>query len=131
VSAPSPSSEQGYGVLVRRDDGTEVDVTEGVKALYDHTVQSMDWGSGMLELDDAREIINVALACGFLVPDTAQEAFEEYARQMSHLKCLICGRDVFWSYDTQHKGWHHGDLPPYGRFVAEAADHPVVLWRAP
>lgn len=131
MTEPNLTSEQGYRVVVRRNDGTEVDVTEGVKALYDHTVASMDWGSGMLELDDAREIINVAFACGFLVPDTAQEAFEEYARVMHNLTCLDCGRPVFWSYDTDHKGWHHGELPPYGRFVAEPADHPVVLWRAP
>lgn len=47
-------------VYARQDDGTEVEVTDGVQALYDHLAASMDWGSGFLSLEDVTGIIVVA-----------------------------------------------------------------------
>ncbi|MBC7680450.1 MAG: hypothetical protein H7233_15905 [Pseudorhodobacter sp.] len=123
-----------YRIIVRKDDGTETDVTEGVKVLYDHTVTSMDWGSGFLEVEDAAEVITVALTCGFLVPETAQEQFEDYAvtDQRREWTCIDCGRRVFHHPYGKHKGLHHGESAPAYRdpLVAEAADHPARLWRA-
>lgn len=54
-----------YVVVVRHPDGTEQDITEGVKTLYDHVTTSMDWGSGFLTVEDALEVVNIAKACGF------------------------------------------------------------------
>ena len=45
--------------------GQAVDVTEGVQALYDIVVQSMDWGSGFLTVEDALPVVEIAKVCGF------------------------------------------------------------------
>jgi hypothetical protein len=52
-------------IVVQAGDGTETDVTEGVKALYDLVIGSMDWGSGFLTYEDALPVLRVAEACGF------------------------------------------------------------------
>lgn len=52
-------------VMVHLDDGSEVDVTDGVQALYDIVIQSMDWGSGFLSVEDALPVLHVAKTCGF------------------------------------------------------------------
>lgn len=52
-------------VVVRSDDGAEVDITEGVKCLYDMVIGSMDWGSGFWTVEDALPVAEVARACGF------------------------------------------------------------------
>lgn len=47
------------------DDGTRIDVTEGVQVCYDACTSSLDWGSGFLATDEARAIQVLAVACGF------------------------------------------------------------------
>lgn len=137
-------------LIARHADGTETDVTEGVQALYDHLVASMDWGSNFLSIEDARGIILIAQKCGFLVPDTAAKAFEDYAQnldQAAGLTCLTCGKPVQyagWSSAGIPMGWHHSTAPrpapsvynwetAWGwgtlSWVPVPADHPVKLWQ--
>lgn len=70
----------GVRVFARTEDGTETDITEGVQALYDLVLNSMDWGSGFLTAEDARPVALLARACGF---GKAAEA-ERYLRDREH-----------------------------------------------
>lgn len=45
--------------------GERVDITEGVQALYDLVIGSMDWGSGFWTAEDAAPVSVIAHACGF------------------------------------------------------------------
>jgi hypothetical protein len=42
------------------DDGTYTDITEGVQALYDLVISSMDWGSGFWSYEDALPVGAIA-----------------------------------------------------------------------
>jgi hypothetical protein len=59
------------------DDGTQEDVTEGVQALYDLVIGSMDWGSGFWSYEDALPVANIAQLAGF---DQCGEA-ERYVKE--------------------------------------------------
>lgn len=67
-------------MFCRSQDGSEVDITEGVQALYDLVISSMDWGSGFLNYEDAVPVAELARACGF---EKAEEA-ERYLREQLH-----------------------------------------------
>jgi hypothetical protein len=41
------------------------DITEGVRALYDLVINSMDWSSGFLSAEDAEPVAEVARVMGF------------------------------------------------------------------
>jgi hypothetical protein len=134
MTDPTPN---GTRVYAERADGTRVDVTDGVSALYDHCVSSMDWGSGFLTIEDAAGIIRVAQQCGYLVPDTAAREFEGYARQdntaylasngelnmptRGDVTCVVCNAPVVYVPDYyadksvyiragRPPGWSHADL---------------------
>jgi hypothetical protein len=66
--------------FARQPDGTETDITEGVQALYDLVLGSMDWGSGFLTAEDARPVALLARMMGF---EKAEEA-ERYLRDQEH-----------------------------------------------
>lgn len=70
----------GTRVFARAADGSETDITEGVQALYDLVIGSMDWGSGFLTAEDARPVALLARALGF---ERAEEA-ERYLRDQEH-----------------------------------------------
>lgn len=65
--SPTPA---GVTITATKPDGTSVDVTEGVQVLYDHVIQSMDWGSGFLTVEDIEPILTIAEFCGF---DSSEE----------------------------------------------------------
>jgi hypothetical protein len=67
-------------IFVRQPDGTEADITEGVQALYDLVIGSMDWGSGFWSAEDAAPVARLARLCGF---EQAEEA-ERYLREQQH-----------------------------------------------
>lgn len=52
-------------VFARRDDGIELDITEEVQVAYDCVRQSLDWGSGFLDVEEVDAIIRLSGACGF------------------------------------------------------------------
>jgi hypothetical protein len=64
------------------DDGTQADVTEGVQALYDLVLSSMDWGSGFWSYEDALPVAKIARLAGFEQCDEA----ERYVREALHTK---------------------------------------------
>jgi hypothetical protein len=74
VSTPS-----GVTIHAHRKDGLDVDITEGVQALYDTVIQSLDWGSGFLTIEDALPIARVAEVCGFEQAEEAQR-YLQYRR---------------------------------------------------
>jgi hypothetical protein len=49
----------------RAGDGAETDVTEGVQALYDLVISSMDWGSGFWSWEDALPVAEIGRLGGF------------------------------------------------------------------
>jgi hypothetical protein len=67
-------------IFVRQADGTEADITEGVQALYDLVLGSMDWGSGFLSAEDAVPVAKLGRLCGF---EQVEEA-ERYLRNQRH-----------------------------------------------
>ena len=58
-------TESGVRVIAHGPDGSEVNITEGVMALYDLVISSMDWGSGFWTAEDAAPVAFVARTCGF------------------------------------------------------------------
>ena len=65
--------------VARTESGAEVDITEGVQALYDLVISSMDWGSGFWSFEDAVPVAIVARAMGF--PKVAEVEKYLLARQ--------------------------------------------------
>jgi hypothetical protein len=118
----------------------DIDVTEGVRTLYDLVISSMNWGSGFLSVEDVEGVIRVAQTCGFIVPDEAASEFEKYARALSpylrdfndkrwsmesNIHCVECGAPVMWLRREQPNRWAHQVMPD-----GFAEPHPVVLWRS-
>lgn len=69
-------------------DGTQTDVTEGVQALYDLVLSSLDWGSGFWSYEDALPVAQIARLAGF---GRCEEA-ERYVREALHHKESKCMR---------------------------------------
>ena len=67
-------------VCARQPDGTETDITEGVQALYDLVISSMDFRSGIWSAEDAQPVALLARACGF----ENRDEIERYLREQEH-----------------------------------------------
>lgn len=52
-------------VYAQSEGGEPVDITEGVRVMYDAVLGSMDWQSGFLDLEELEALGQVADACGF------------------------------------------------------------------
>lgn len=52
-------------ITVEHDDGTTVDITEGVQLAYDMATSSMDWGSGFLDWEEMAVMVFLSQACRF------------------------------------------------------------------
>jgi hypothetical protein len=52
-------------IIASRDMGEAVDITEGVKALYDIVLSSAEWGSDMMSWEDALDVAKIGEVCGF------------------------------------------------------------------
>jgi hypothetical protein len=59
-----------------------VDITEGVRTLYDLLIASIDWGSGYLTYEDAEPVVALAKACGF----EGWEEAQQYVDKQKHSK---------------------------------------------
>lgn len=62
----------GAVITARLPDGSEVNITEGVMAMYDLVISSMDWGSGFWTFEDALPVVHVAKTCGFAKCEEAE-----------------------------------------------------------
>jgi rubrerythrin len=79
----------GVRIVAVAPGGEQRNVTEGVQALYDLVIQSMDWGSHFLSVDDVEPIAGLARFCGFRDLEAAEayirtERQEEARRACNH-----------------------------------------------
>ena len=93
----------------RAADGTETDVTEGVQALYDLVICSMDWGSGFLTYEDALPVVTIAELAAF--PDAGRA--RKYVDDKKHSDEMT----VFFSE-------HPELLDSFGRYPYGGGDWP-------
>ncbi len=89
--------------FARDDDGNETDITEGVQALYDLVICSMDWGSGRLSYEDAVPVAQIGRLMGF---DRIDEA-EQYVAEQKHSD----EQNEFWRAHKETQGWRWGEVP--------------------
>ena len=52
-------------VVLHCDDGSERDITEHFRLLYDLVVGSMDWGSGFLDLKESLQVLQIGAVTGW------------------------------------------------------------------
>jgi hypothetical protein len=88
----------------------DVDVTEGVRTLYDLVISSMNWGSGFLSIEDVEGVIRVAQTCGFLVP----------ARLPASSR----------STPKRSRRWAYADIPPPPRRCSGVPRAGSAVWNA-
>lgn len=81
-------TESGVRVIAHAPDGTETNITEGVMALFDLVISSLDWGSGFWTAEDAAPVAFVARTCGF--PSIGE--VECYLADRQHAE----ERNAFW-----------------------------------
>jgi hypothetical protein len=91
----------GTVVVARLADGTELNVTAGVQALYDLVIGSMDWGSGFWTVDDAQPVLEIARACGFKDYEEA-EAYVAEQRQSEEQRQFLDRRNMPYPYPVEH-----------------------------
>jgi hypothetical protein len=75
----------------RADDGSETDITEGVQALYDLVISSMDWGSGFWTEDDAAPVSLIGHLLGFAKIDQV----DKYIADRVHERELFAYRETW------------------------------------
>lgn len=62
------------------DNGTHTDITTAVQTMYDLIVDSMDWTSGFLAIEDCIAIERIAVLCGWETPAEAANQIAAYER---------------------------------------------------
>lgn len=75
-------------VIVARTPSGDVNITEGVMCLYDLVIQSMDWGSGFLSVEEAIPVVHVARTCGFANWEEAQRYVDAQAHSEEQQRFL-------------------------------------------
>lgn len=104
VSVATPNGTQ---VFARAVDGSEIDITAGVQAMYDLVLGSMDWGSGFLTDDDAAPMSVVGHACGFAEVDRVDEYIADKRHDADRVSWMKAndpqGRIVYSTPGT--RGW--------------------------
>lgn len=56
-------------ITLTEANGAEHDITESVAFMYDAIIQSLDWGSGFLDLEEQLHIASVGVLAGYQVPE--------------------------------------------------------------
>jgi len=111
------------------DDGTETDITDGVGALYDLVVGSMDWGSGFLTVEDATPVSVIAHACGY---ENAAEVDEYLAARTQETESAAWQNDVSRYKHSDHTPDCDREACAAGRLCPAAMMQGVVhLYHAP
>jgi hypothetical protein len=95
-------------IIVQHDDGTEIDITEGVQIAYDCTVGSMDWGSGFLAVEEVDAMVRLSQACRFSdFEKIAQDVFQERQRELdNHLAAPAYYKSIGSSYAPEYDEYH-------------------------
>lgn len=82
--SPTPA---GVTITATKPDGTTEDITEGVQALYDLVIGSMDWGSSFLSVEDAEPVAALAQFCGFKGWEEAPQYLESERKAEQQRLC--------------------------------------------
>jgi hypothetical protein len=93
----------------RAPDGTETDITEGVQALYDLVISSMDFRSGFWTAEDAVPVAQLARLLGF----EQREQIERYLAEQLHSE----EQAAFWQ---AHPGTRAMQTPPHDHVFSSA-----------
>lgn len=65
-------------ITLTEDNGVEHDITDSIPFMYDAIIQSLDWGSGFLDLEDQLHIAYVGALAGYEVPEVVD--MDDYPR---------------------------------------------------
>lgn len=76
-------------------DGETADITEAVAAIYDLVIQSLNWGSGFLTMEDALPMAVLGRVCGF----------QESAEAERYLRSAIEGLEEDIGKADEHGAW--------------------------
>lgn len=89
-------------ITLTEDNGTEHDITDSIPFMYDAIIQSMDWGSGFLDLEEQLHIASVGILAGYEVPDGVQLEGEPTWRDF--IPERLQGVAVPWTQYTKEEG---------------------------
>jgi len=81
-------------IYVEHDDGSKIEITEGVQAAYDVAWGSLDWGSGFLSTEDMTAIANLAGACDFPSFRDVLNSVEAHKREEENCQRIRRERDA-------------------------------------
>lgn len=91
-------------ITLTEANGTEHDITDATAFMYDAIVQSLDWGSGFLDLEEQLHIALVGVLAGYEVPevipleDWPVPSQRDYTRDAAGME----------KYDAAMKEWRAG-----------------------
>ena len=121
MNAPEPAPiAETVRVIARRADGSEVDVTQSVKLVYDLLGSSMDYGSGFLSIEDVVETERLAAACGFTSYPDADKQIATYLRATA-AHCPVC--------DARVREFASGEVIDTGRImICQPCGHEMELF---
>ena len=107
-------------VIARHPDGSEVDVTESVRLVYNLLGSSMDYGSGFLSIEDVVETERLAAACGFTSYPDADQQIAAYLHTYS-ARCPTC--------DEYVRDFKAGEVIDTGRImICQPCGHEMELF---
>lgn len=103
-------------ITLTEDNGTEHDITESVAFMYDAIIQSLDWGSGFLDLEETLHIASVGVLAGYQVPEGIP--LEDYPkpRTLDPAYRTVGGGFLRDKYNADVKAWE----ADYGKRAREA-----------
>jgi hypothetical protein len=99
------TTPNGTRIIAHKADGAEVNITEGVQALYDLVIQSMDWGSGFFTVEDALPVVAIAKTCGFASAEEA-ERYVDDQRFSTEQRAFIDARQISYSPSSEEPPAH-------------------------
>jgi len=101
------ATSSGVTIYAQAADGTQTEITEGVQALYDLVIGSMNWGSGFWTVEDAAPVAQIAQLCGFAGVEETDRYLRERQRdnQRAKLRAELQGQGVVF-YEAATAAMH-------------------------
>lgn len=95
-------------ITLTESNGVEHDITDSIAFMYDAIVQSLDWGSGFLDLEEELHIASVGVLAGYQVPEVIPLADYPQPR-ISHEKYQGSdGRVLRKKFNDDRREWEKG-----------------------
>lgn len=103
--------------------GRDINITDSVAVMYDALLNSMDWGSNFLDVDQIVGILTVGKALGFDVPSECGEPPKDFGAVYSGVDFwkLPMGPERYAAIDASNK-WRTERLKEWCRQVQAMAD---------